>query len=125
MQQVMELTGLGKDDPLYPVMDALDEFYSLIEQVPLELSAEREVMANLLGRIAVLCEAFLAVAESLERKLDTSTPKALTRGGIRPKELVLAVLIALAVGTCFGQPAIRVTLRSICQAAPTLCEPKR
>jgi len=118
----MALTGMQKTDPLYPVMEALDNFYDLIEAVPIELAAERKTISIQLGQLTVLTESFIAVAQDLESKLNTTTPRAFSKNGISRKELAWAVLLALLVGTIFGRPFLGAILSGSCSRLPEVCE---
>lgn len=113
---------MQKSDPLYPVMEALDSFYALIESVPLELVTERETISMQLGKVIVLTESFISVAQDLQRNLDSSTPRAFQRKGASIKQVIIAMVLALAVGTMFGRPVLKATLTGVCGTLQDFCE---
>ena len=122
IMEIVKLTGMDTGDPLYSIMEALDSFYALIESVPLELVTERETISMQLGKLIVLTESFISVAQDLQRNLDTSTPRAFQRKGASIKQVIIAMVLALAVGTMFGRPVLKATLTGVCGALPGFCE---
>ncbi|NEQ52991.1 MAG: hypothetical protein F6K11_23095 [Leptolyngbya sp. SIO3F4] len=122
IMDIVKLTGMDEGDPLYSVMEALDAFYTLIETVPLELVTERETISIQLGKVIVLTESFISVAEDLQRNLDTSTPRAYQRKGASIKQVAISIALALVIGAMVGRPILRATLSGLCTTLQGFCE---